>query len=101
MQLSQKVTVFKKALDNWKNVLYNITVTYRDRGVGKMDNKMIANRLKSIRGEKTIRQVAKDCQISYSALAMYETGQRVPKDAIKIKLARYYNTSVEALFFAD
>ena len=66
-----------------------------------MDSAVIAARLRKARGDKTIRGVAKDCGISHSALAMYETGQRIPKDEIKIRLARYYNTSVEALFFAQ
>lgn len=64
-----------------------------------MDKKIIGERLRKARGEKTIRQVAQDCGISYSALSMYEIGQRMPKDSVKIKLASYYNTSVEALFF--
>ncbi len=66
-----------------------------------MDKKIIGERLRKARGEKTIRQVAKDCGISYSALSMYEIGRRMPKDSVKIKLASYYNTSVEALFFAS
>ena len=64
-----------------------------------MDKKIIGERLRKARGEKTVRQVALDCGISYSALSMYEIGQRMPKDSVKVKLARYYNTSVEALFF--
>ena len=64
-----------------------------------MDKKVIAGRLKSLRGGTPIRAVAKDCGISHSALAMYENARRVPKDEIKIKLAKYYNTSIEDLFF--
>jgi len=66
-----------------------------------MDPKIIGERLRKARGDRTIREVTKHCGISYSALSMYETGQRIPKDSIKIKLANYYNTSVEALFFAQ
>ena len=64
-----------------------------------MNKKVIAEKLRAARGSKTVREVAKDCGISFSALSMYETGQRIPKDEIKVKLANYYNTSVEALFF--
>ena len=64
-----------------------------------MNKKEIGQRLKKLRGEESIRDVAKKCGISRSALAMYETGQRVPRDEIKLVLAQYYNTSVEALFF--
>lgn len=39
--------------------------------------------------------------ISLSALSMYETGQRIPRDEIKLKIARQLNTSIEALFFTS
>lgn len=61
----------------------------------------VAERLRNARGEKTIRQVAKDCGISPSAVAMYERAERTPKDDVKIVLANYYGTSVEDLFFAQ
>lgn len=64
-----------------------------------MDKKVIGERLKKLRGDKTVRQVAADLGLSYSALSMYECGQRTPKDNIKIMLADYYGTSVEDLFF--
>lgn len=64
-----------------------------------MIKKVIGERLKKLRGDKTIRKVAADCGISYSSLAMYENGHRVPKDEVKKILANYYGTSVEALFF--
>jgi transcriptional regulator with XRE-family HTH domain len=66
-----------------------------------MNAKTVGARLRTLRGKKTIREVANDCGIPYSTLAMYENGHRVPKDSAKIKLAKYYNTSVEALFFAQ
>jgi len=30
---------------------------------------------------------------------MYENGKRIPKDDIKITLAKYYGSTVEAIFF--
>lgn len=71
----------------------------KEKGVLNVDKKSIAERLRALRGSKTVRDVARDCNISHSALAMYENGQRIPKDEIKIKLAKYYNTSIEDLFF--
>lgn len=67
-----------------------------------MDKLIIAQRLKTIRKEQNIsrEQVAKDLGISYSALSAYEIGQRIPRDYIKLKLAEYYKTSVQAIFFA-
>ena len=61
----------------------------------------IGQRLSNLRGNRTLKEVANAVGISVSALAMYETGKRVPRDEIKVMLARYFNTSVEALFFID
>lgn len=63
------------------------------------DKKIIGARLRELRGERTILQVASDCGISDAALGMYEKGQRTPRDNIKIVLARYYKRSVQSLFF--
>ena len=43
--------------------------------------------------------VAAAVGVSVSAIAMYETGMRVPRDEIKIRLADYYGSTVQALFF--
>lgn len=59
----------------------------------------VAERLVAARGTKRREDVATAVGISISALAMYENGDRVPRDGIKIKLADYYDTTVQALFF--
>ena len=64
-----------------------------------MDSIKIGKRLIELRGEKTQEKVAKDNNISVSALSMYEQGNRIPRDEVKIRLAEYYNVSVEKLFF--
>lgn len=64
-----------------------------------VDSNVIAKRLVDLRGVQTRESVAKANSISVSALAMYETGKRVPRDEIKVSLARYYNTTVETIFF--
>lgn len=64
-----------------------------------MNNSKIARRLVELRGERSQETVAKACKISVSALSMYENGNRVPRDEIKKALARYYNTTEQALFF--
>ena len=63
-----------------------------------MDRKQIAEKLVELRGEKTQAEVAENVGISLSTLAMYETGERIPRDEIKIRLANYYGTTVESLF---
>ncbi len=65
-----------------------------------MDGKVIAERLIKLRGKKSRAEVANACDISVSALAMYEQGERIPRDDIKKKLATYYKRSVEFIFFS-
>lgn len=65
-----------------------------------MDRKKIAEKLIAMRGEKTQAEVAKSIGISKSSLAMYETGQRVPRDEIKLALANYYGASIQDIFFS-
>lgn len=61
--------------------------------------KEIGERLKKLRGEESQAAVAEACGISISALSMYECGQRIPRDEIKIKLASHFKESVESIFF--
>lgn len=66
-----------------------------------MNRKQIARRLVGLRGNRTREETAKAVGISLSALGMYETGRRVPKDEIKIRFARYFGVTVQDIFFAD
>ena len=61
----------------------------------------IAKKLVELRGDKTQNEVSQDVKISVSALSMYETGQRLPRDEVKVALARYYGISVGELFFTN
>ena len=56
-------------------------------------------RLLQLRGQKSREEVAAANNISESALAMYETGYRNPRDEIKVALAAYYGVPVSAIFF--
>lgn len=62
-------------------------------------NEIVAEKLVKLRGDKSRETVAKACGISISALAMYERGERIPRDDIKVRLAEYYNRSVNFIFF--
>lgn len=64
-----------------------------------MDKQAIAERLVRLRGKKSRETVAKACGISTSAHAMYEQGERIPRDDIKIRLSKYYKKSVDFIFF--
>lgn len=60
-----------------------------------------SRKLIELRGKRTREDVAKAVGISVSALAMYEQGERVPRDDIKVRLANYYKRSVGNIFFID
>lgn len=59
----------------------------------------IAKRLVRLRRNKTQKDIAEAVNISVSALAMYESGKRIPRDEVKAAIAEYYNVSIESLFF--
>jgi len=71
------------------------------KGVKRVNLKRIGGKLVELRGAKSREQVAVDNDISYSALVSYELGKRIPRDEVKIKLARYYNVNVSELFFSS
>lgn len=66
-----------------------------------MDSRKIGNRLVSLRGTRTQEDVAKAIGVSVAAIGMYERGERIPRDEIKIKLASYYDTTIQAIFFDE
>jgi len=64
-----------------------------------MNKLKMAKKLIELRGDKSREQVAVDLGISYSALVSYETGDRVPRDEVKIRIANYYGVDVGEIFF--
>lgn len=64
-----------------------------------MNAAIIGSKLQQLRGKRTQEEVAKGIGVSTSAIQMYESGKRVPRDHIKIAIAKYYGVSVEQLFF--
>lgn len=63
-----------------------------------MSNK-IGKRLRKLRGDRTQAQVADDLGISVASVASYELGDRIPRDPLKIKIAKYYDRTVQDIFF--
>ena len=61
----------------------------------------IGKRIKDLRIQKnmTAEDLGKALGISSSAVNMYECGQRVPRDEIKISIAEYFGVSVESIFY--
>lgn len=58
-----------------------------------------SQRLRALRGSDTQDEVAKKLGITKSAWAMYERGERVPRDEIKVKIAAYFCKTVQEIFF--
>ena len=63
-----------------------------------MGSATVNDRLKAARGDRTLREVAASIGITPSALSNYESGIRVPRDRIKVKLAGYYGVTIDSLF---
>ena len=59
----------------------------------------VAEILIELRKGKSREEVAKAIGVSVSAISMYENGERIPKDSIKVKLAEYYGKTVQDIFF--
>lgn len=65
-----------------------------------MDKKAIGDKLRRLRGDKTLDEVARDLGVTPMAISYWERGIRMPSDPMKVKIAQYYGQTVEAIFFA-
>ena len=61
----------------------------------------LSEKLVELRGNKTQQEIADAIGVSVSAIGMYEIGERIPKDAIKVKFAKFYDVGIEQIFFAE
>ena len=59
------------------------------------------NILKELRGDKSQEQIAKEIGVTKSSWAMYERCERMPRDEVKIRIAHFFNKSVQDIFFRD
>ena len=66
-----------------------------------IDGIQIGKRIKELRTlrKMTAEDLGKAIGISSSAINMYECGQRVPRDEIKIMMAEYFGVSIESIFY--
>lgn len=64
-----------------------------------MDSEKIAARLKELRGDVSQQKIAEEIGISQSTYAMYETGDRIPSDEKKKKIAEIHGKTVQEIFF--
>lgn len=66
-----------------------------------MNSMAMGNRIRTLRGSESRKDLAEKLLISKSALAMYERGERIPRDEVKFRMAQYFNVSIESIFFCD
>jgi len=64
-------------------------------------NVTIGEKLKQLRGEKSLDEIAAALGISKQAVSNYENDTRIPRDEIKLKIARYFEKTVEEIFFTE
>lgn len=55
--------------------------------------------LRQLRGEQTQVAVATAIGITKSSWAMYERGERIPRDEVKRRIAAYFGKTVQEIFF--
>lgn len=79
-------------------ILYLTTRNVRE--VGKVNKERIGKTLTELRGEESREELSKKVGVSVSAWQMYENGQRIPKDEIKVKIASYFKKSVGEIFYS-
>lgn len=63
------------------------------------DKKVIGERLRALRGNLARTFLAKALGVSPAAVTMYEHGDRVPADKVKVKYAEIFGRSVQSIFF--
>lgn len=61
----------------------------------------VGQRLRQLRGSRTLAEVANALGVSTMAVSQWETGKRSPADAMKMRIAKYYKKSVTAIFFKE
>lgn len=57
--------------------------------------------MRQLRGKKSPQEVAEALGIAVSTLYAYESEQRRPTDAVKMRISEYYKRSIKFIFFSD
>lgn len=57
--------------------------------------------LRKLRGDRSQEEIATALGITKSSWAMYERDERVPRDEVKIRIAKFFGKSVEELFYTQ
>lgn len=65
-----------------------------------MQGMTTGQKLRALRGKRTLQAVADELGVTLSAYVKYERDERVPCDAVKKKIATLYKADIGFLFFA-
>lgn len=57
-------------------------------------------KLRELRGNRSQETVARELNITKSSYSMYERNERVPRDEVKVRIAKYYGKTVQEIFFS-
>ena len=73
----------------------------QQKGGERLKDNYIAENLRELRKRKGVTQaeVAKALGMPYTTYNAYETGQNIPRDDVKVKIANYYGKTVQYIFF--
>jgi transcriptional regulator with XRE-family HTH domain len=73
------------------------------KGENVMDAKQVGERIKSLRQERKMSQqeFADAIDVASSTVSMYENGERIPRDQIKLAIANLFGVTVDYLFFGN
>ena len=84
-------------------VTYDIMILRQGNRLERSDKvveaREIGRRLIAIRGDIPRDELANAIGVSISAVSMYENGERIPRDDIKIRIANFFGRSVQEIFF--
>ena len=64
------------------------------------DRKAIGEKLRNLRGSRSLDEVAKALGVTSMAVSLWERGERAPSDEMKVRISNYYKKSVTSIFFA-
>lgn len=64
-----------------------------------IDAQTIGERLRTLRGTRSQKEVGDAVGVTAMAISQYERGERVPTDNVKMALAHYFRTTVDTIFF--
>lgn len=73
----------------------------RNQEQNTVDPVKVAENLRKLRGEKSLGEVAEAVGVPEQTVLLYEQGERIPRDEIKVRFAKYYNKPVDSIFYLE